>query len=190
VAITLAMYAALLAFATMLTNEARTQSLLLSNEASNKWAYYQAKSTKQLVSQSELNLAERMGWDASRGEDALVVHLKRELLRYEDEKNAIKADAEGVVSQMEHAQHKEHLFEYASTLAELAIVVASLSLLFGSRRVFLGSTAFIAGAVGFMLYAGVVLQPHAAGAAPAHEGAKADAHEDAKAHDAAKAPAH
>ncbi|HVO31710.1 MAG TPA: DUF4337 family protein, partial [bacterium] len=46
VALAMSLCAVLLAFVTMMTNQARTEALLLSNEAANQWSFFQAKSTK------------------------------------------------------------------------------------------------------------------------------------------------
>lgn len=64
VAISMSVYAVLLAFTTMLTNQARTEALLLSNQSANQWAYFQAKSTKGVVVTAEAELVAAIAPDA------------------------------------------------------------------------------------------------------------------------------
>jgi hypothetical protein len=61
IAIAMAVYAVLLTFNTMLTNEARTESLLKAAQATNQWSYFQSKSTKQVVVKAEADLLENLG---------------------------------------------------------------------------------------------------------------------------------
>ena len=70
VAVFIAGFAALLAFTTMLTNEARTAAILLASESSNQWSFFQAKSTKGVVTRAELELLEHLN-PASRAEAPL-----------------------------------------------------------------------------------------------------------------------
>jgi hypothetical protein len=60
VAVFLAAYAALLAFTTMLTNQARTSAILLASESSNQWAFFQSKSMKGIVTRAELELLDHL----------------------------------------------------------------------------------------------------------------------------------
>lgn len=61
IAIAMAVYAVILTFNTMLTNEARTESLLKAAQATNQWSYFQSKSTKQVVVKAEADLLENLG---------------------------------------------------------------------------------------------------------------------------------
>ncbi len=158
VAIAMSVYAVLLAFTTMLTNQARTEALLLSNEASNKWGYYQAKSTKGIVVKAEAELLgilapEPAGHAPAEGEHVSISTAARERLekeaeRYEKEKEEIKEEANKVVEKGEVEKHKEHWFEYAATTIELAIIIATIGLLLSSRPAFYASMVTAAVSVG------------------------------------------
>ena len=148
-AIFMAIYTVLIAFNTMLTSQARTNALLLSNEATDKWAYFQAKSTKQVVAVATREVLERLpvasageGEAAPKGSLASVVErLTREAERYEAEKEGVKKEAEAIVERGAHQQHREHWFEYATVIGELAIVLASVALLLTSKIAFRVSAA-------------------------------------------------
>src|SRR5437016_3421006 len=61
IAIAMAVFAVILTFNTMLTNQCRTESLLKAAQATNKWGYYQSKSTKQIVVKAEAELLADLG---------------------------------------------------------------------------------------------------------------------------------
>ena len=199
VAVFIAGFAALLAFTTMLTNQARTAAILLASESSNQWSFFQAKSTKGIVTRAELELLEHLnpraradasphalpasalatapahsteksdapapapdhaaaahGSDTHGAETAarteasydpaeLRSRLIADMARYDIEKDEIQAVAIQKATKQHHQQHREHLFEYASTISELAIVVAGIALLLHSNPAFFLSLA-LAGA--------------------------------------------
>lgn len=73
IAVFLAVYAALLAFTGMLTNQARTSAILQTAQSSNRWAHFQAKSTKGILTRVELELLDALapGSRADAGRAAL-----------------------------------------------------------------------------------------------------------------------
>ncbi|MGC4123234.1 MAG: DUF4337 family protein [Myxococcales bacterium] len=150
VAITMALYTVLIAFTGMLTSQARTKALLLSNEVANEWSFFQAKSTKQIIAGATKEIIERLPatpataeGEAAKGPTLAqaVEKLAKDADRYEKEKEEIKLKAEKLNQQGEHHQHQEHWFEYATVLAELAIVLASVALLLHSKVPFFLSLA-------------------------------------------------
>ena len=59
-AVAIALFTTVLAFANMLTNQARTEAILSSNRATNKWSHFQSKSTKQQLVRLEQSLLARL----------------------------------------------------------------------------------------------------------------------------------
>jgi hypothetical protein len=148
-AIFMAIYTVVIAFNSMLTTQARTRALLLSNEATNKWSYFQSKSTKQVITAATRDVLARLPEmpvvAAGEGEgkpvqrvalSEAIEKLTREGERYEHEKEEIKKEAEEIVEKGQHQQHREHWFEYATVVAELAIVLAGVALLLASKTAF------------------------------------------------------
>src|SRR5438132_1288659 len=82
-AVAIAVFTVILAFANMLTNQSRTRAILSSNRATNQWSYYQSKSTKLVVTQLHRDLV--------KDDTAKVAALDQEMVRYEKEKEEIKA---------------------------------------------------------------------------------------------------
>src|SRR4051812_48825458 len=140
VALAMAIYAVLLAFVTMLTNQARTEALLLSNEANNQWSYFQSKSTKGMLVRAEADLVESLASDTTPEKVALIqktkAHFLEESERYDHEKEGIKEKAEELAAEAEENKAKEGQFEYASVAMELGIVVATVALLLASQPAF------------------------------------------------------
>lgn len=170
-AVAMALFTTVLAFASMLTNQARTEAILSSNRATNKWSHYQSKSTKGNLVKLEQTLLAKMGGDAAADHDRLTA----ELARYEVEKATIRAEAEALAAEERQAEHKEHYFEYSATIAELAIILASIALLTGSRKALYSSFGVLAVSVGLLGYTSFALH-HAPPEAPGVAAANAEAH--------------
>ena len=164
-AVAIAIFTVTLAFANMLTNQSRTKAILSSNRATNQWAYYQSKSTKQNLTKMERDLLA-----SSRPDDPQLAKLDDEMARYAKEKEDIKKRAESLAGEEADAEHKEHFFEYSATVVELAIVMAGVALLLASRKL-LGLSTVVAGAsLVLMAYTAFLLghheaEPHAEAAA-------------------------
>lgn len=163
VAVVLAMYSVGLAFVNMLTNQARTQSILRSNEATNTWSYFQSKSTKEVVRTGELETLEALPSPPAE----TIAKLKTEIVRYGQEKKTIQQDAEKLAAQAKGHEHKEHLYEYSAVGIELGIVIAGVALLMHKKVVFyLSLVAALAGVAG-TVYTGLLMKDHGA---EGHEG--------------------
>ncbi len=128
--------------ALLLKNEAAIRR----TEASDQWAYYQAKGNKQ-------NLAE-LGAALTTGETA--ANFRAEAARYKAEKAEIEPKARELEKQSteasersEAAMHVHHRWAQAMTLIQIAISLAAITLL--TRRRWLQAGAYIAGAGGIVL---------------------------------------
>ena len=152
VAISMSVYAVMLAFVTMLTNQSRTEALLLSNEAGNQWAFFQAKSTKGMLVRAEADLVETLSDEKGpRAEASAKVraHFLEEAERYDVEKEGIKEHAEELAAEAEANKAKEGKFEYASVAVELGIVIATVALLLTSAPAWWVSIALVVGGLGW-----------------------------------------
>lgn len=155
-AVAIAIFTVILAFANMLTNQARTEAILSSNRATNKWSYYQSKSTKQNLVKLEQSLLPRLG---TADVTADVARLTAELARYDSEKETIKAEGEHLAALEHECEHKEHYYDYAATIIELAIILASVALLMNSKKALYASAAVALASVGLLLFTTYVLPP-------------------------------
>lgn len=128
VAVSIACMAVVLAFISDHADDAKTESILRTNEASNAWAYFQAKSTRQHVSESELVMLEHFGAPTPELTQ-LRTQLAGDITRYEAERDAIKADAEQLGALARHAGEVDDRAGQGALLIQLGIVLASVSIL-------------------------------------------------------------
>lgn len=150
IAQTTALYAVVLAIASLGGNNAMKEMLIAQQQASNQWAYYQAKVIRENIyrvekDKLELTLAER-------GEamtPAVRSRYEKQLDRYRDaekrygnEKKQIREIAKGHESIRDRSQSQDPYFDYAEVLLQIAIVMASVAILAQARKVFYFSIAF------------------------------------------------
>jgi len=158
IALTTAILAALAAIASLraggTVNEAlrlETNATRLQAEASDQWAYYQAKGVKGAVAK-----AARAAWLAAGKEPPEKHGAKRE--RYTEEQTEIQEKARELEKERdareheaEHLMHLHHRFAAAVALFQVAIALGAVAALTRKQLVWLASMAL--GAVGIAFFA-------------------------------------
>ena len=126
----------------------KNEAVLKKADASNQWAYYQAKSTKQNLAE----LAERLSSDVEK-----KAFYAEEIKRYKKEKEDIKLAAEALEKlsleadhKSEHALHPHEQLAMAVTFMQIAISLASITVLTRRRWMFAG--AGIAATIGLVFW--------------------------------------
>ena len=122
-------------------------------EASNQWNFFQAKSTKQALTELAMNLSNT---DAKPAYQAKIE-------RYEKEKNDIKQQAENLETQAiewdqhsEEQMHQHHRWAQATTVLQVSIALAAIALL--SKKKWLEYAMFATGGIGMAV--GVIAMLH------------------------------
>jgi hypothetical protein len=148
VALTTALYAVVLAIASLGGNNAMKEMLLAQQEATNQWAYYQAKVIREHLNRGNKLMVETQLADPSPLNGASRAKHEALARKYADEEkrmNADKKEIEQVARQHEAVrdmnQAKDPYFDYAEVMLQIAIVMASVSIISASRPVFLVSLA-------------------------------------------------
>ncbi len=148
VALTTAVYAVVLAIASLGGNNAMKEMLLAQQEASNQWSYYQAK-----VIREHLNRGNKLILEAQLAEPSAVKGPERAkfevvLKKFADEEKRMHADkkeiepkARALEAERDRNQAKDPYFDYAEVLLQIAIVCSSVSILAASRPMFWFSSA-------------------------------------------------
>jgi hypothetical protein len=143
VALVTAVYAVVLAIASLGGNNAMKEMLLAQQEASNQWSYYQAK-----VIREHLNRGTKMVLEMQLAEPSALKGAEREKVealarRFADEEKRMNVDKKEIEPQAKKAeaardlnQAKDPYFDYAEVLLQIAIVCASVSILAASRPMF------------------------------------------------------
>ena len=170
IALLIAVIALFLALSETLGKGAQTESIARNVEASNLWAFFQAKSIRRTVVQTAADQA-RLN-SASAGEDAARAALQKQIEDWQKTAARYRSEpetGEGTEQLSDRAKHAEeernlatakyHHFELASAAFQIAIVLASATIITG-----IIALAWISGllaAVGLAFTAIGVFAPHA-----------------------------
>jgi uncharacterized protein DUF4337 len=163
VALVTAIYAVVLAVASLGGNNAMKEMLLAQQQSSDQWAFYQAKVIREHLYRSqkltvELALAEPSALNGSERTkyEALAQRLGEEEKRYNTEKKDVEKDAKKLEHERDVNRDRDPYFDYAEVLLQIAIVTASVSILATSRPMFwfsmtLAAVGAVLAANGFLL---------------------------------------
>jgi hypothetical protein len=155
VALTTAIFAVLLAITSLGGSNAMKEMLLAQQQASNMWAYYQAKVIREHLYRSQAYLLEAMAANPAGGNPSGLqkiqearTHLLNEAQRFSTEKKDIEKEARQFEAERDLNQKKDPYFDYAEVLLQIAIVLASIAIISQSRRMYYFSivTAVLGGA--------------------------------------------
>jgi hypothetical protein len=157
VALTIAILAVVLSFVGNLGDNAKTEAVIKTNEASNQWGYFQAKGIKGQLSAMQGELlsaiaAEKSGDKIAQRADGWNAESKR----YEDEKAGIKKRAEELGQEAARCGLVNDRCDHASLLLQVAVVLCSVSILSGWRPFWwmgigLGGVGAILGVSAFLI---------------------------------------
>jgi hypothetical protein len=153
VALVTAIYAVVLAIASLGGNNAMKEMLLAQQQSSDQWAFYQAKVIREHQYRAqkmrlEAELAERgpaLGPETRQRYDELLNKFADEEKRYSAEKKDIEKEAKRLEHERDRNRDRDPYFDYAEVLLQIAIVMASVSILANSRPMFLFSLALAIG---------------------------------------------
>lgn len=144
VALTTAIFAVILAITSLGGSNAMKEMLLAQQQASDQWAFYQAKVIRehlyrQQKDRLEIDLMERSNTlkpDIRNRLEAFLKKLSDEEKRYNTEKKEIKKEAEKFEHERDVNRAKDPYFDYAEVLLQIAIVMASIAILAHSPAMF------------------------------------------------------
>jgi hypothetical protein len=156
IAVLIAALAALLAVCEMGGKSAQHQSLASNIEASNLWAFFQAKTVRMTTVRTAAEAYEALGGEGVPAErqpavQKQVVKWREAQARYDDEpetnegRKQLAARAKAAEAIRDRALAAYHNFEVGSAAFQLAIVLASASLVTG-----VGLLAWAAGGLGLL----------------------------------------
>ena len=135
-----------------------TRSMLSQEQASNKWAYYQSKSIKSYIyetqkDQFELSILRLTKTEAGAKEayEKKIADYDKSIKRYEKEKGDIKKDAEKLEIQRDEAKKHSNEFGMAVIFLQISILLSSIAALIKRKYIWYLATA--TGAVGLLYFA-------------------------------------
>lgn len=149
VALATAIFAVTLAIASLGEKNAMKEMILAQQQASDQWAFYQAKALREHQYRTqkfrlEVDLAERgpaMKPAVRQKFEALMAKFTEEEKRYNTEKKEIELEAKKLEHERDVNRAKDPYFDFAEALLQIAIVMSSIAILSSSRSIFVFSLA-------------------------------------------------
>lgn len=157
VTVTLSILAVLVALVTMLGHSASKEQLLLQNQLSDQWSYYQAKNIRLIERQIGADeLGTFTAVDKEKAE-ALREKYQKEAERYEKEKDEASDKAKEIEKERNLAGRQAERYEGGEVLLEIALIICSFTLLTKKKLFWMaGSVIGVAGILvalsGFLLH--------------------------------------
>ncbi len=149
VTFTMAVLAVFVAVVSLLGHRTHTHELLLQNQSTNQWAYFQAKNIRRHSYElflDQLSISEVK-------DQQQVAKLKekygREVERYRGEQKEIEAEARRLEKEVDVARREANRFDLGEVLLEAALVITSVTLL--TRRRFFWTTGVVLGISGLVV---------------------------------------
>ena len=144
IALVMALYAVMLAITSLGGNNAAKEMMLAQQQASNEWAFYQAKASREhqyrvqhmLVKALLLERGNTMNAAAKAMYEELARTSSEEEQRFAGEKKGIEAKAKALERSRDINMSRDPLFDFAEVLLQIAIVLGSISILANSIPVF------------------------------------------------------
>lgn len=142
-ALTIAILAAVCAYASLGAGNSNTDTLLAATNAADQWAYFQSKSMKSHTYEVERDLASMLqpGSVDEAKRQAFVEHCTKQTARYATEKEEAKGKAEESEKVVKDASRKNANYGVAALLLQVAIVITSISILVRRNLLWLGGAA-------------------------------------------------
>ena len=142
-ALTTAIFAVILAISSLGGGVAMKEMLLSQQQASDQWAFYQAKNIREHFYRGqkerlELDLLEKENLkpEVRKRYEELLKKMTAEEARYNVEKKEIEKEAKHLEHERDVYRGKDPYFEYAEVLLQIAIVMSSIAILAHSRLMF------------------------------------------------------
>jgi hypothetical protein len=149
VAVTMAILAVLLASDSLFSHRAHTEELLNQAQASDQWAFYQAKTIRRAVYDATGQVAGLTTGPSAPKAEAVVKAFEASVARYEKEAEAIQEDAKKFEEESKLFGRRANRYDIGEIFLEISIVLCSMAIMTKRRMLWLGSMAI--GAVGVIV---------------------------------------
>jgi hypothetical protein len=145
------MIAVMLSFVENCGDNAKTDAILKTNEATDKWGYYQAKSVKSQITGMHASLLKNMNSANPDAVAAQVGELERKENDYKGEMTTIKGEAEKFTEVAKLKSDVNDRCDESALFLQIAVVMCSVSILAHQRALwYVGIALAVTGAfVGF-----------------------------------------
>jgi len=157
VSVTMAILAVLVAVVSLLGHRAHTEEVLFQNQASDQWAYYQAKNIRRHNDELFADLTAITPAKDADQLNRLREKYSQEADRYRDEQKEIEVEARKLEHEVASERRRADRYDLGEVFLEVALVITSITLLTG-RRIFwraglvLGVVGLIVAGTGWMIH--------------------------------------
>jgi hypothetical protein len=138
VSLTISILAVLVAGATLLGHRAHTEELLLQSQATDQWAYYQAKNIRLHEMQGIADLLGALAPGDKKETAAVRAKYVKEVERYESDKEDIGDKAKELEKERDAISRRADRFDGGEALLEVGLVICSITLLTKRRAFWFG----------------------------------------------------
>ncbi|MEQ1472961.1 MAG: DUF4337 domain-containing protein [Candidatus Acidiferrum sp.] len=129
VSLTISILAVLVAAVTLLGHRAHTEELLLQSQATDQWAFYQAKNIRLHEMQAMVDLLGTITPVDKEKNAALQEKYAKEVERYNGDKENISEKAKDLEKERDTISHRADRFDGGEALIEIGLVICSITLL-------------------------------------------------------------
>lgn len=158
-ALTTAAMAVFAAITTLYVGKYSARAILFQGQETNQWGYYQAKSIKGYLYETQLERLElerlsdmqKSKGEASDKREKTINHYTETIQRYDREKAEIKGKAEDFAKQKAIAQDSAGNFGYSLIFLQAAIMLSSVAALTKKKPLWYFGLAMVSGWVFFFL---------------------------------------
>jgi Domain of unknown function (DUF4337) len=152
VSLTMSILAVLVAVATLFGHRAHTEELLLQAQATDQWAYYQAKNIRLHEMQVMVDQLGVFAVQDKEKTELLREKYQKEVERYGNDKDSISEKAKEQERERDLLRARADRFDAGEGILEIALVICSLTLL--TDKKFFWYVAMLIGAVGVVISLG------------------------------------
>ncbi len=138
VSLTISILAVLVAGATLLGHRAHTEELLLQSQATDQWAYYQAKNIRLHEMQGIADLLAVLAPQEKKETAAVREKYVKEVARYQNDKEDISEKAKELEKERDVISRRADRFDGGEALLEVGLVICSITLLTRRRAFWFG----------------------------------------------------
>jgi hypothetical protein len=146
ISVTMAILAVLVAVVSLMGHRSHTEELMMQNQATDQWSYYQAVNIRRHNYEMGIDLLSLVEFKDKAQAGKVQAEYQKQSERYKKEQEEIQDKAKEFEAESAHAQRKADRFDLGEVFLEIALVISSLALL--SRKLvfwFLGIAAGLAG---------------------------------------------
>ncbi len=127
IAITIAIIAVLLSYITMRGDNAKTDAIIKTNEAANKWGHFQSKSIKQHDDERALDIIKSL--PTSPDLAPRIAMIEASMKKYDDEKGVLMNEARALNEEAGVGGKMNDRCDFAALFLQISVVICSVAIL-------------------------------------------------------------